>query len=475
MNVLLYVLDALRADHLSCYGYERDTSERIDQLASEGIRYDRCYSPSTWTKPVGASLLTGLYPPAHGVRTREDVFVAAVPRLPELLQREGFTTAGFSSMGNVSATLGFDEGFDIFRDLYKEPSIVEQRTTKQADTEELENESTDHIALPRASDLTNTVLDWLEGVGDDFFAFCWSVEPHIPYDPPAGFGRYVEETYNGPVDGTRETLAKVDTESDLQHLIDLYDSEIRYNDRELGRLVDGLKQMDIYDDTLIVLLGDHGDAFQEHGRLTHGHLPYEELVHVPLVMKPPAGGIESTIVKEITSLVDVVPTILQAVDGERGTTEVQGRPLPPFGPTGTSTPIYSETRSRDIYPAFYSVRTERWKYMEVDSPNRSLGTLLEIVKSLYSRNIISEILKNPLHYLDRYIHDQDRFLYDIESDIAETRNLVEERPEKVARHERLLAEWLDSGREYRGQDRTDQESHIDAQTSEQLRKLGYVD
>jgi hypothetical protein len=113
--------------------------------------------------------------------------------------------------------------------------------------------------------------------------------------------------------------------------------------------------------------------------------------------------------------------------------------------------------------------------MEVDSPNRSLGTLLEIVKTLYSRNIISEILKNPLHYLDRYIHDQDRFLYDIESDIAETRNLVEERPEKVARHERLLAEWLDSGREYRGQDRTDQESHIDAQTSEQLRKLGYVD
>lgn len=477
MNVLIYVLDALRADHLSCYGYNRETTPNLDAIAEDGTIYENCFSPATWTKPVGASLLTGAYPPTHGVRKREDIFNANITRLPEFLSEEGFTTAGFSTMGNVSQSLGYDWGFDHFEDLYKDPDIVDKRATKKTDSEELEHEDQTRVALPRAEDLTDHASDWLERHdGDDYFMFCWSIEPHIPYDPPPGFQDFTDDSYDGSVNGSRERLPDVETDADLEQLRALYDGEIRYNDAEFARLIDRLQERGEYDETLIIVCGDHGDAFKEHGQLTHGHLPYDELSHVPLMIKPPeTTDITQGTVNEIASLVDVAPTVLKATDVLADKKTIQGRALPPFGSPGTSAPVFSETRSRDIYPAFYSVRTERWKYMEVDKPDRSIETLTETIKQVYNRGLISEIVKHPLYYYRRYRHDQDCYLYDIVEDPAEKENLIQEAPETAADLESQLQSWLKECEAIRESVEQRMSNDIDEATDNQLRQLGYID
>ena len=477
MNVLIYVLDALRADHVACYGYDRDTTPTIDRIAEEGVRYENCFSPATWTKPVGASLLTGAYPPLHGTRSREDVFDADITRLPETLSEVGITSTGFSTMGNVSASIGYGRGFDTYRDLYKDSDIVAKRQTRDTDSEELEHEDRDEIALPRAEDLSDSVVEWLEtDAGDDFFAFCWSIEPHMPYDPPEGYRDYTDPEYDGPVDGQRDTLPDVETDADLEQLKALYDGGISYNDDELGRIVDALETQGIYDETMIVVLGDHGDAFNEHDRLTHGHLPYDELIHVPLVVKPATeSGIEPQVVEETACLVDVPATVMSATGVTDVPETVEGRELPPFGPPGSSAPVFSETRFRDVYPSFYSVRTDEWKYMKVDEPNRDVGTMLDTVKQIYQRGLIWEIVRNPRYYLERYLHDENRFLYDLNNDPDEQLNLVDEQPERADEMESLLATWMEEGERRHERLSSVDDLDIDHKTSEQLKQLGYVE
>jgi len=477
MNIIIYVLDALRADHVSCYGYDRNTTPIIDRLAEEGVRYENCFSPATWTKPVGASLLTGAYPPLHGTRSREDAFDADITRLPETLSEVGITSAGFSTMGNVSASIGYGRGFDTYRDLYKDPDIVAKRQTRDTDSEELGHEDRDKIALPRAEDLTKSVVEWLETEADtDFFAFCWSIEPHMPYDPPEGYRDYTDPEYDGPVDGQRDTLPDVESDADLEQLKALYDGGIRYNDDELGRIVDALEAQGVYDETMIVVLGDHGDAFNEHDRLTHGHLPYDELIHVPLVVKPATeSGVKPQVVEETTCLVDVSRTVMSATGVADVPETVEGRELPPFGPSGSSAPVFSETQFRDVYPSFYSVRTDEWKYMEVDEPDRDIGTMLDTVKQVYQRGLIWEIVHNPRYYLERYLHDETQYLYDLDDDPDEQTNLVNEQPKKADEMESLLARWMEEGKRRHEQLSSVGDFDIDSETSEQLKQLGYVE
>jgi len=477
MNVLIYVLDALRADHVSCYGYERKTTPNIDAIAADGVVYNRCFSPATWTKPVGASLLTGAYPPVHGMRTREDVFDTDIKRLPELLVASQPTSVGFSTMGNVSTSLGYDRGFDAYHDLYKDPKIIEKRKITDSESEELEHESVETIALPRAEDLSDIIVEWLTNKPDgEFFAFCWSIEPHDPYDPPEPYRGFTNPEYDGPVDGERETLSDVKTDADLNHLKALYDGCIKYNDDEFGRIIDTLEQRGLYNDTLIIVLGDHGDAFNEHGRLTHGHLPYDELAHVPLIIKPPMGhDIEPQVVEEMACLIDVAPTILKAAGVGDFPETVQGRALPPYGPAGSSAPIFSETRSRDIYPAFYSVRTERWKYMKVDEPARDIRTFFDTLRQLYKRGLFGEIIRNPRYYLQRYLHSEKEFLFNKEVDPNEQNNLINGRAERAQEFQMLLENWINEGEQLHDQLSQIKDLNIDRGTSEQLKRLGYID
>ncbi|WP_158055631.1 sulfatase-like hydrolase/transferase [Halorussus halophilus] len=479
MNVLVYVLDALRADHLSCYGYERETSPNIDRLADEGIVFEQCFTPATWTRPVAGSILSGSYPPTHGTQTRHDTFHPHVPSLAEQFRTAGFETVGITTMGNVSSAVGFDAGFDEFYDLYKDEQVIAERRTSTVSEEELTEEDVEKVALPRAEDINDIFERWLgERDGDDpFFAFAWSIEPHIPYDPPEGFREYVASDYDGPVDGERECLKQVETAADLNQLKGLYDGEIAYNDACLGELLDHLRDADILDETLVVVVGDHGEAFNEHGRLTHGHAPYDELMHVPFVVRAPDGA-NGFRAQDLCSLIDMYPTVLEyATDGSVSLENVQGSSLADAlagTPTDVHDYVFAKTDTYDMQNTFYGVRSDTWKYIDVETPDKGGRNLLELVKYVFEKGVLTDILRNPRYYLNRYRYSETEFLYNLLEDPEERTNLVEVDPDRHARFEDLLEAWHEDCvriREQSAENRTEVE--IDDATLEQLQQLGY--
>lgn len=492
MNVVVYVVDSLRSDHLSCYGHSRTTTPNLDALAGDGLRYERCYTPSTWTRPVSVSLLTGAYPPAHGVRRRDDAFPADLERLPGLLRERGVRTVGVSAMGNVSSTLGYDVGFDSFADLYKEEAIVAKRRRASTEVEQLDHEARETIALPRSADVVDRVLEAFEAgnedCGDDeegvatgesdgagLFAFCWSIDPHLPFDPPEGFREYVDPDYAGPIDGSFESLPDDPSTADLDHLRNLYDGEVRYVDEQIGRLVERLQSLGAYEDTLLIVLGDHGEAFYEHDVVFHGTVPYEELLHVPLIVKPPAGRTPPETVSGVVSLVDVVPTVLDALGIEDRLPLSQGRLLPPFGERRPGRAVFSETQLRDFEAGHRSVSTGRWKYVRTETPPPGfvLRRLLEERESIPGyRYALATVRDSVLATADGGVEE---YLYDVEADPAERSNLVDERRAVADRLRGELEEWLLACDRHRSVGHGAESAEIDAGTAEQLKQLGYTE
>lgn len=484
MHVLLYVIDALRADHLSCYGYNRPTTPNIDQLAKESVAFENCHSPSTWTKPVAASILTGVYPPVHGVQRRSDVFASGVPSLPELLTQNGARTAGFSAMGNVSSAFGFSKGFDEYHDLYKDPTLTHKRRTSSAGEEKLPHEANTPVVIPLAEDLNNAVFPWLEyNTPQDFFVFMWSIDPHSPYDPPKTFRRFANDGYRGKIDGSRDSIRGARSDSDIQHLMDLYDSEIYYNDYCIGQLISFLRDLGIYDQTMVIILGDHGDAFGEHGFLSHGHLPYDEVTHVPLIIKFPQSAHAGVRIPALVSLVDIMPTVIDCFDLELDDTlgaSIQGRSLMPLihGETKCIHDyIYSVTGSTEFQPTFYAVRTDKWKYIHVQSPRRNTQVASKVLEYGKKWRVIRDFLLHPRWFINRYIKSAKPKLLNLQADPAEKQNVIREHPEVAERLHSVLLNWLRTCQEISNHRINSGTGALDDDQAiiEHLRALGYID
>lgn len=232
MNIIIYVCDALRADHLSCYGYSRQTSPNIDALAADGVLFENCFTSSTWTRPVAASLLTGVYPAVHLANARQRVLPSHLTRLPVVLGQHGYRTAGFSTMANVSSDVDFHQGFDAFHDLFREPGIVARRQARTliADYEIGGVDGSSSIAIPYAGDINDFLFPWLlHDNQTSSFSFVWSIEPHAPYIPPTEFRRFSGQAGADPREGWPDHLRRAGA-SDKQRLVDLYDDEIYYNE-----------------------------------------------------------------------------------------------------------------------------------------------------------------------------------------------------------------------------------------------------
>jgi arylsulfatase A-like enzyme len=541
-NVLIYIIDALRADHLSCYGYGRGTSPAIDALAAEpgAVRFTRAYTPATWTKPVAASILSGCYPPAHGVRSRSDLFIRSVPRLPELLQAAGYRTAAVSTIGNVSSVLGFGIGFDHFVDLYKDPALVQEREVSNTGAWKLYFEEDTTVVLPLAEDVNQRAIQWLAdrtrseirndpgGTGPStrdqssnhpitqssnhpithpWFLFLWALDPHDPYYPPPGFDRWRDPGYTGRIDGSAESVRRVRTPADVQRLVDLYDGEIAYVDQQLGRLLDFLRASGQYDDTLIVVVGDHGEAFGEHGDFVHGHLAYDEIMHVPLIVKFPAGmAAPGGAVDALAQLTDVAPTVLDALGLGHLAGDMQGVSLlsavrPPAPATQslkddsqspnypvTSSPrsqAFSETQASAANSRLLAVRTERWKYLRVDPPGdyaangaapgpaSGRARLAGYWQQLANPEMVKRLLRNPMFYLRRQMA-QRQMLFDLHVDPLERNNIASQQPAVVAELDAALEAWLAECRAYAELSDRQGVAGLDEATLAQLHGLGYL-
>lgn len=334
-NVLIVSFDTLRADHLGCYGYERDTSPELDRFAAGALRYARAYAPAPWTLPSHAALLSGRHPHEIGIRHYESVLPADVELLAEILSRAGYQSAGFvdsSEGGYVGARRGFGRGFDTF-----EHAPFGERTPYRYDMK---------ATVERAG-------EWLarRDTGRPFFLFLHTKSVHTapadrellaesdaPYHKPEAYrtrflpeGRmrfsWTDEEGNGGVHFLKATNARIGagafdrssfSPDRVEELIGLYDGGIFYTDEQLGRLLRRLAELGLDDDTLVVLTADHGEAFLEHDLLLHKEV-YEPLLRVPLVVRLPARVARRDVIRTPVSLSDVAPTVLQQA----------GLPIPP--------------------------------------------------------------------------------------------------------------------------------------------------
>jgi arylsulfatase A-like enzyme len=292
-NVLVIVVDTLRADHLGCYGHDRPTSPSIDGLAASGVRFEHAYSAAPWTMPAVASMLTGLPPAAHAVETLRHMLPDNATTLAERLSEHGYATAAVVSHMLVSSRYGFDQGYEVF--------------------DEREAQGHDHVSTPGVTATASALLRLLAGGERPFFLFVHYFDPHFNYLPHAEFD--FAPTSVGTLDGTQgieELRARLDelTPQEFAFLTDLYDEEIRLTDDGVGVLMGQLDALGLADSTLVVLTADHGEEFGERGWLGHVNSLHDELVRVPLIVRRPGERRRNVVVPAPVSTMALAPTVL---------------------------------------------------------------------------------------------------------------------------------------------------------------------
>ena len=302
-NVLVYLVDTLRADHLGCYGYERDTSPNLDALAADGALFERCYAQAPWTRPSVATLFVGLIYSFHGA-TKISGLVPELETMAEHFLASGYQTAGFISNAQIhSKGLNFEQGFTQF-------VAIE-----------------DELGASRAHSVHERVLPWLEQYRDaPFFLYVHTLDPHAKYDPPEEtLGAFGSNQYEGrltPKLTGSKNLADASplTDEEFEYVRALYDEEILYSDLEFGRLIARMKELDLYENTTIIVLSDHGEEFYEHGDWGHGGRLWQSLLHVPLIVKPAGEDrLRGLRVDDDVRLIDLYPTLSDLCDlGETG-------------------------------------------------------------------------------------------------------------------------------------------------------------
>jgi len=317
-GVVLVILDTVRADHLSSYGYERETTPNLDRLAAEGERYEQAWAQAPWTLPAIATILTGQPPHVHGAnRTARGLFPLReeIPTLAQLLAEREFRTAAFINVVWCSPRSELDRGFAVYDYAASDASNRGQRDARET---------------------TDAVVGWLAGLqpDDDFLLVVHYFDAHLTYDPPQPFDTLFEPDEAGRIGpgfgAAQEVFAIRDGRLPLDErqrasLVARYDGEIRFADEQFGRLRAELERLGRWDDSLVVAVGDHGEEFWDHGGFEHGHSHHVELLRVPLIVKRPDGPAGAVLRQRVRQL-DIVPTVLEYT-GIENPGGLPGRPL----------------------------------------------------------------------------------------------------------------------------------------------------
>src|SRR5713226_8878174 len=288
-NVVVITIDTLRPDHLGCYGYKQIRTPNIDALAADGIRFERAYTSVPVTLPSHTVIFTGTYPIYSGMHDfAANKLNPMQPTLASVLKEHGYTTGAVVASAVLDSRFGLNRGFDFYYDRF--------------DFSRLQESNIDEMERP-GNVVADVTLDWLsKNYQKKFFLWMHLYDPHYPDRPPAP---YSEEYASHP-----------------------YDGEIAFADAQVGRLLRFLKEKGLYQNTLVVLSGDHGESLGEHGEKTHGFFIYNATLHVPVIFHLP-GGVSAKTMPELVSLADLMPTVLKALKIE-APPQVQGRNLLPL-------------------------------------------------------------------------------------------------------------------------------------------------
>lgn len=283
-NVLVVMVDTLRLDHLSTYGYLRDTSPRLTEFAREAVTFTQLIPSSSWTRPSVATLLTGTYPNTHGAQDRPSVLRESVPSLARTLAEGGYDTQAFFSNPNVFPDFGF--GHDFERNFLVAPGDHGGRV--------------DEVVTDRA-------IAALKSTGSKpWFFYVHYMGPHGPYEPVAPFDTAFRDA----------PRARPNLPAAQQAEVDNYDGEIAFTDVQFDRLIEAVKARGELENTIIVFTSDHGEEFWEHGMRGHGHTLFDELLRVPLVIRFPEGRHGGSEYPHLIEMVDIAPTILDGLECE---------------------------------------------------------------------------------------------------------------------------------------------------------------
>ena len=392
-NVLVMLVDTLRADHLGLYGYERPVSPNLDRFGEQSLVFDRAFSQAPWTQPSVASLMTGLEPLEHGViggvTLHHSFDTNAI-----ILQDAGFTTVAISSNPIITRRAGFHVGFEEFLE----------------------------IPEGRAEEMIDLFDHWLaENENLQWFAYLHFLDPHGPFDAPEPFGsRFLPEV---------EQKESPQGDPDVENMRARYDGEIQYLDKEFGRLLAILEQREVLDDTIIIFVADHGEEFNEHGKLFHSEQIYNETVHVPLLLWAP-GLVEPGRAPGTVEVRDILETVLEMLN---------------VRPSSSGETRLTAARKGSDQTAF---------------SHTSLGHL-----EGEDFHEVAAVTLGDWKYIRR-LDTEDTELYNLGSDPGERRNVLSSHPEVAARYAVLLDQIL--------AERPQVEERIDPGLLQKLKAGGYL-
>jgi choline-sulfatase len=394
-NLVIILVDTLRADHVGYHGGRAGVSPVIDELAGRSWTFMNHHSTSSRTGPSVASIITGLFPRSHGVINPLTAFDAKGvlhpdrTTLAEILADRGYDCRGYVANLNVSRRFGFAQGFAEY----------------------------EYVRSAEAADINRLALAALDGARADrpFFLYLHYMEPHSPYAaPPAYRDLYVDPGYHGPADGRHRQLNDIVAgdlaigEADAAHLRALYDQEITYVDQEIGRILARLRERGLDDETVVVVMADHGEEFLDHGSVLHGYTLYTEQLHVPLLIHDPRER-RPRRVDAVTRHVDVLPTLLAMLDVTAPDgVEPQGRDL--LAPAAADdAPVVAEA-------SLMAVRTVRQRSLQ----------------------------EGGWKVIEHLVPEAPPELYHVAVDPAEQRDVLADHPGEAQRLRVRLAELLDA-------------------------------
>lgn len=364
-NILLVSIDTLRADHLPIYGYDKVKTPNLDALAAEATVFEHAVAPVPLTLPSHASILTGAYPLYHGIRDNAGFILGPDQlTLAEILKEAGYSTGAFVGSFVLDSRFGLDQGFDrYFADFELTGMDTIAPGLIQRPAGEVEAEASKWIDAQRSG-------------GKPFFCWMHFYDPHAPYEPPDPFSTTYRQS--------------------------LYDGEIAYVDHVLGKLFSQLKQWQLWDNTIVIVTGDHGESLGEHGEETHGFFVYEATQHVPLVWKSPNPRLTAKRVPGTVQLVDLAPSILQEI-GIRAPNVMQGTGFlrAMMGRSQPASEAYAESYYSRLQFGWSELKTiYRYPYKYIEAPRPELYNLAEDpgeLKNLFDENqSLANTLKEEL-------------------------------------------------------------------------------
>jgi arylsulfatase A-like enzyme len=418
-NIVFIVVDALRADHVSSYGYHRQTTPNVDAwVAEKGTLFTDVTAASSWTNPSNGALLTSHIPSSiDTVWSDMDRRIPAEEMmLAEYLQDAGYYTAGFVGNWWMQARFGYDQGFDAYG-------------------------KTVGPNLTRASTLNDLATEWLdqnlEDINDDgqpLFLFLYYMDPHTWYDPPPPYDTKYDTTYTGTL--TAEVYGHghdvvagemVPSQRDIEHLIALYDGEISYWDFYLGEMFKQLEASGVLDNSIVIITSDHGQMFGEHGKWVHRNSLYEEVLRVPLLISYPGTVTAGQVFTTPVNMMDITPTLLDMVDlavpshmdGESLLPLMQGAAAPEdrsiisemAGETDPNSDAYWIAPRTDLY----SVKKEGWKLIHVQQARQQDELYAVRPSSVYEQeNLVSQEVEKSAELfqeLQEWFGVPDKFLF----------------------------------------------------------------